>query len=236
MALGCCSASYRFKSAHRSNGKNGSNGRNAMNSERGPHHARFSSLHALDEIGQKLGQLMREAGTGVDEAPLTPKRRAEDHRVRSSASDDDMISFDFFVPESSSAREKPLTKRPSFGQAAADPRLSSLRILPSLPKVPVFTPASRVKPSGQPLSPIQPRAPLIEIFNEKDHVIVVATLSGVSKDDVIIALSDGECVLTLRHDTSFKLTARLPVKVSGAPSEIMIRNGILSLTLTKIIF
>ena len=93
-------------------------------------------------------------------------------------------------------------------------------------------------------------APLVDVYQTDDDIVVKATLPGFSKDDVDITLTEN--VLTLRGSLekeeesegksyyireqsygSFERSLRLPVDVDLKKVEALFENGILTVTLPK---
>ena len=93
-------------------------------------------------------------------------------------------------------------------------------------------------------------APLVDVYQTDDDIVIKATLPGFTKDDVDITLTEN--VLTLRGSTkkedenegksyyireqsygSFERSLRLPVDVELEKVEAVFENGILTITLPK---
>ncbi len=79
------------------------------------------------------------------------------------------------------------------------------------------------------------RKPLLEVFETKNCVQVVAELADVEKEDV--SLDATESTLTIRmqiEDQTYKETVDLPARVDPASATASCRNGILEVTLTRV--
>ena len=78
------------------------------------------------------------------------------------------------------------------------------------------------------------REPIIDVFEEKDFVRVIAELAGVSKEDVKIKIN--EDILNLSAEKEERKYAKeilLPFSVKPDPVEFSFKNGILELKLGK---
>ena len=93
-------------------------------------------------------------------------------------------------------------------------------------------------------------SPALDVYQDKDNVVVHAELPGMKKEDIALSLHDG--LLTLsgerRHEKaqeeksrvrderlfgSFERTITLPVQVDGTKVSAAYENGILTVTLPK---
>jgi HSP20 family protein len=75
---------------------------------------------------------------------------------------------------------------------------------------------------------------MVDVFDEQDHVLLVAEMPGVSETDVHIELKDD--ILTLaaaRGDTKYRKEVLLPQAFTAAQMSHTCRNGILKVKLTK---
>jgi len=78
------------------------------------------------------------------------------------------------------------------------------------------------------------REPIVDVFDEKDHILIVAELPGVSKEDIKLDLK-GDILLLEASDGRGKFAKEVllgsPVEMES--KEISYKNGILELKLTK---
>jgi HSP20 family protein len=94
------------------------------------------------------------------------------------------------------------------------------------------------------------RVPPVDVYEEKDEVVVKTELPGLGKDDVSLTLSEG--TLTIRGEKkkeeevkeedyhrwersygSFVRTVELPVQVKGDEAKAEFKNGVLTVRLPK---
>lgn len=79
------------------------------------------------------------------------------------------------------------------------------------------------------------REPLTDVFEEDDHVLVVAELPGVAEDTVRHDLRDGVLVLDAGSgERRYHKELRLPVPVRGEGARAQLRNGVFELKLTRV--
>ncbi len=79
------------------------------------------------------------------------------------------------------------------------------------------------------------REPIIDIFDEKDRILVIAELPGVSEDEIKIEIA-GDILNLVASDKERKYAKELllPSKVKPESMKTTYRNGILEITLEKI--
>jgi len=78
------------------------------------------------------------------------------------------------------------------------------------------------------------REPMVDVFEEEDHLLVLAELPGIGKEDVAIELKDD--VLTIsaeRGDKKYRKEVLLPRNVSRERMQISCNNGILEIKCPK---
>ena len=78
------------------------------------------------------------------------------------------------------------------------------------------------------------REPMVDVFEEKDHLLVLAELPGISKDDVRIDLEDD--VLTIsaeKKDKKYRKEVLLPRSVSKEKMQVSCNNGVLEIKFLK---
>lgn len=92
--------------------------------------------------------------------------------------------------------------------------------------------------------------PLVNVYDEKDTILITAELPGLTKDKVSITFSDGALTLSgkleplaaaknmtvvrkERSEGSFEKTLRIPTKVNTNAISATFSNGVLTITLPK---
>jgi HSP20 family protein len=79
------------------------------------------------------------------------------------------------------------------------------------------------------------REPIVDVFNEKEHILVIVELPGVTKDKIKIELNGD--ILNLSTSDKGRQYAKeilLPHKVNAETMKSAYKNGILEITLDKI--
>ena len=74
------------------------------------------------------------------------------------------------------------------------------------------------------------REPMVDVFEEDDHLLLLAELPGISKEDVRIDLKDD--VLTIsaeRGDKKYRKEVLLPRSVSKEKMQVSCNNGVLEI-------
>jgi len=74
------------------------------------------------------------------------------------------------------------------------------------------------------------REPMVDVFEEDDHLLLLAELPGISKEDVRIDLKDD--VLTIsaeRGDKKYRKEVLLPRSVSQEKMQVSCHNGVLEI-------
>ena len=78
------------------------------------------------------------------------------------------------------------------------------------------------------------REPIVDVFEEKDFVRVIAELAGVSKEDVKIKINEDILNLSAeRGERKYAKEVLLPFPAKEDPVEFSFKNGILELKLRK---
>jgi HSP20 family protein len=78
------------------------------------------------------------------------------------------------------------------------------------------------------------REPMVDVFEEEDHLLVLAELPGIGKEDVRIEVKDD--VLTIsaeRGDKKYRKEVLLPRSVSKEKMQVSCNNGILEIKCLK---
>jgi HSP20 family protein len=76
------------------------------------------------------------------------------------------------------------------------------------------------------------REPVVDVYDEEEHVRIVAEMPGVGADDVTLDVTGDVCVLaaaTERH--RYRKDLLLPRPVASSPAHIHATNGIVDITL-----
>jgi HSP20 family protein len=78
------------------------------------------------------------------------------------------------------------------------------------------------------------REPIVDVFDEEDHILVIAELPGVSEDKIKIEIA-GDILNLTASDTNQKYAKEilLPSKVKPASLRTTYKNGILEIKLDK---
>jgi HSP20 family protein len=78
------------------------------------------------------------------------------------------------------------------------------------------------------------REPMVDVFEEDDHLLILAELPGIGKDDVRIDLEDD--VLTIsaeKKDKKYRKEVLLPRSVSKEKMQVSCNNGVLEIKFLK---
>lgn len=78
------------------------------------------------------------------------------------------------------------------------------------------------------------REPIVDVFDEEDHVLVIAELPGVSEDEIKVEVTGDILNLTASdRDRKYAKEILLPSKVKADSMRTSYKNGILEVTLGK---
>ncbi len=78
------------------------------------------------------------------------------------------------------------------------------------------------------------REPLVDIFEEEDHVLVVAELPGIGEEDVQVELADDILTLSAGHgDKKYRKEVLLPQAFSADKMSRNCRNGVVEIKFTR---
>jgi HSP20 family protein len=101
------------------------------------------------------------------------------------------------------------------------------------PKIEPFGNVRRDSKSGR--TEVQEvREPLVDVFEEEGHLLVLAELPGIGKEDVQVEVKDD--VLTIsaeRGDKKYRKEVLLPCNVSKEKMQISCNNGVLEIKCLK---
>ena len=79
------------------------------------------------------------------------------------------------------------------------------------------------------------REPIVDVFDEKDHISIIAELPGVNEKSVHLDLKGDILLLKANSsDREYSKKISLPAKIDFASNEIKFKNGILELKLKKV--
>jgi HSP20 family protein len=78
------------------------------------------------------------------------------------------------------------------------------------------------------------REPMVDVFEEEDHLLVVAELPGIGKEDVRIEAKDDVLTISAEHgDKKYRKEVLLPRSVSKEKMQISCNNGVLEIKCLK---
>ena len=78
------------------------------------------------------------------------------------------------------------------------------------------------------------REPIVDVFDEKDHILVIAELPGVEEEDIKIEIKGDILNISVQEEErKYKKEVLLPSKVEAEPTSSIYKNGILELKLKK---
>ena len=78
------------------------------------------------------------------------------------------------------------------------------------------------------------REPMVDVFDEKDHILVIVELPGVSEEDIKIDIEGDILKLTASNkERKYAKEVLLPAKVKKEGIKSSYKNGILEVTLPK---
>lgn len=78
------------------------------------------------------------------------------------------------------------------------------------------------------------REPMVDVFEEEDHLLILAELPGISKADVQVDLKDDVLTITAEHgDKKYRKEVLLPCSVSKEKMQVSCNNGVLEIKCAK---
>lgn len=101
-------------------------------------------------------------------------------------------------------------------------------------KSPKFETFGNIKETKKGPRVIETREPIVDVFDEKDHVVVVVELPGVAKEDVTIDIKGDILTIEGSHDArKYSKEILLPAPVDPKTLQFNFKNGIAELKLSK---
>jgi two-component system nitrogen regulation response regulator GlnG len=80
----------------------------------------------------------------------------------------------------------------------------------------------------------QIREPMVDLFDESDHVLIIAEVPGIEQEDVRLELQDDILIFVAeKGDSKYRKELLLPASFSSAQMSFTCRNGILEIRLNK---
>ena len=104
------------------------------------------------------------------------------------------------------------------------------------PKIQTFGNIRPVKEKAKPKFKItETREPMVDVFDEKDHILVVAELPGVLEESIKLDLK-GDILILEAGDEKRKYSKEilLPAKVDFEEREVSFKNGVLEVKMKKL--
>ena len=78
------------------------------------------------------------------------------------------------------------------------------------------------------------REPMVDVFDEEDHLLVLAELPGVGKDDIKVDVKDDVLTITAeRGDKKYRKEVLLPCCVAKSKMQVTCNNGVLEIKCPK---
>ncbi len=78
------------------------------------------------------------------------------------------------------------------------------------------------------------REPMVDVFEEPDHLLILAELPGVSKADIHVEAKDDVLTIVAEHgDKKYRKEILLPRSVSKEKMQISCNNGVLEIKFAK---
>ncbi len=94
--------------------------------------------------------------------------------------------------------------------------------------------ASGGKKTKEGLRISETREPIVDVFDEKDSIGVIAELPGVGENEIKLEVRGDILNLETAGDKKYAKEILLPAKVNGASKEMSFKNGILEVKFKKI--
>lgn len=99
---------------------------------------------------------------------------------------------------------------------------------------PIIEPFGNIKESPQGPVVEEVREPMVDVFDEKDHILIIAEMPGVEKDDINIDVKDEVVTLKAeRGERKYKKDISLPSPVNAATFTSAYKNGVMEIKMEK---
>ena len=80
----------------------------------------------------------------------------------------------------------------------------------------------------------QIREPMVDLFDESDHLLIIAEVPGIEQEDVRLELQDDILIFSAeKGDSKYRKELLLPASFSSGQMSFTCRNGILEIRLNK---
>jgi len=91
-----------------------------------------------------------------------------------------------------------------------------------------------IKKGGKGPVPSEDREPMVDVFDEEGHLLVVAEMPGVEESDIEFEVEDGTLRISARRaDRKYSKQVKLPAPVTMEGAKSAYRNGVLEIELKK---
>lgn len=78
------------------------------------------------------------------------------------------------------------------------------------------------------------REPMVDLFNEEDHVLVVAEMPGIGKDEVCLNVTGDILILSAeKDDIQYYKEIKFPVEIVKENMVLAVKNGVVEIRLKK---
>lgn len=99
---------------------------------------------------------------------------------------------------------------------------------------PIIEPFGNIKESPEGPVVEEVREPMVDVFDEKDHIRIIAEMPGVERDDIHIAVKDEVVTLKAeRGERKYKKDVALPSSVNASTLISAYKNGIMEIKMEK---
>ncbi|MDP2683049.1 MAG: archaeal heat shock protein Hsp20 [Deltaproteobacteria bacterium] len=99
---------------------------------------------------------------------------------------------------------------------------------------PIVEPFGNIKESPEGPVVEEVREPMVDVFDEKDHILVIAEMPGVEKGDIHVDVNDD--LLTLKADgkeRKYRKNITLPSRVNTSTLTSAYKNGVMEIKMEK---
>lgn len=99
---------------------------------------------------------------------------------------------------------------------------------------PIVEPFGNIKESPEGPVVEEVREPMVDVFDEKDHIRIIAEMPGVEKDDIHIDVKDEVVTLKAeRGERKYKKDVALPSSVNTSTVTSAYKNGVMEIKMEK---